>query len=112
MTISGVRPRLAAFLTAIVVSVGLQGLSSAPVRAEAGTVTEFPVPSRGGPEFITAGPDGNLWFTEEAGNKIGRITMSYCACPRRAFRHGTCDVFWHHSSHAVSWPISVFVMLS
>ncbi len=23
---------------------------------------------------ITAGPDGNLWFTERNGNKIGRIT--------------------------------------
>ena len=25
---------------------------------------------------ITAGPDGNLWFTEEGANKIGRITPS------------------------------------
>jgi streptogramin lyase len=25
---------------------------------------------------ITAGPDGNLWFAEERGNKIGRITTS------------------------------------
>jgi virginiamycin B lyase len=23
---------------------------------------------------FTAGPDGNLWFTENSGNKIGRIT--------------------------------------
>jgi len=49
-----------------------------------GTVTEFrgaiaphaprytpaPVPWRG----ITAGPDGNLWFTEPAAGRIGRIT--------------------------------------
>lgn len=43
----------------------------------------FPIPTScppatlGGtcqPAGITAGPDGNLWFTEEAGNKIGRIT--------------------------------------
>src|SRR5437870_612037 len=26
-----------------------------------------------GPEDITAGPDGSLWFTEHDGNKIGRI---------------------------------------
>jgi streptogramin lyase len=26
------------------------------------------------PTTITTGPDGNLWFTEAAGNKIGRIT--------------------------------------
>ena len=25
---------------------------------------------------ITAGPDGNLWFTESSGNKIGRITTT------------------------------------
>jgi hypothetical protein len=28
----------------------------------------------GWPQGITAGPDGNLWFTEYYGNKIGRIT--------------------------------------
>jgi len=27
-----------------------------------------------GPDQITAGPDGALWFTEARGNKIGRIT--------------------------------------
>ena len=29
---------------------------------------------RAAPVGITAGPDGNLWFTEDDGNKIGRIT--------------------------------------
>jgi virginiamycin B lyase len=28
------------------------------------------------PTSITSGPDGNLWFTEQAGNQIGRITTS------------------------------------
>src|SRR5579883_1402047 len=28
------------------------------------------------PTGITTGPDGNLWFTESAGNKIGRMTPS------------------------------------
>src|SRR5439155_958422 len=27
-----------------------------------------------GPRAITAGPDGNLWFTEYYGNRIGRVT--------------------------------------
>jgi len=27
-----------------------------------------------GPAGITLGPDGNLWFTEHAANRIGRIT--------------------------------------
>src|SRR5579875_670967 len=28
------------------------------------------------PESVTVGPDGNIWFTEAQGNKIGRITPS------------------------------------
>ena len=37
--------------------------------------TEFGLPSPGGaPWWITTGPDGNLWFTEYFGNRIGRIT--------------------------------------
>ncbi len=41
-----------------------------------GTVTEFSAGITAGasPNSITAGPDGNLWFTEELGNRIGRIT--------------------------------------
>jgi streptogramin lyase len=41
-----------------------------------GSITEFPLPGHGGivPAEITAGPDGNLWFTEPGSNKIGRIT--------------------------------------
>src|SRR5712691_9332341 len=39
--------------------------------------TEFPIPTAGSsPIAITAGPDGNLWFAEQEGNKIGRITPS------------------------------------
>jgi streptogramin lyase len=43
----------------------------------AGAVTRFPLPSaRSAPSNITAGPDGNLWFVDRAGNTIGRITTS------------------------------------
>ncbi len=42
-----------------------------------GTITEYGVPTSGSlPQGITAGPDGALWFAEQNGNKIGRITMS------------------------------------
>ena len=42
-----------------------------------GRITEFAMPtSNSFPRGITAGPDGNLWFTEVARNKIGRITPS------------------------------------
>ena len=39
-------------------------------------IAEFPLlpPAGKQPVEITAGSDGNLWFTESAGNKIGRIT--------------------------------------
>jgi streptogramin lyase len=37
-------------------------------------ITEFPVPTSGTGTFgVTAGPDGNVWFTEGNANKIGRI---------------------------------------
>ena len=40
-------------------------------------VTEYPVPTANSqPYLIAPGPDGALWFTEPAGNKIGRITTS------------------------------------
>jgi virginiamycin B lyase len=42
-----------------------------------GALREFAVPSPGsGPGAITSGPDGNLWFTEQASQQIGRITPS------------------------------------
>jgi sugar lactone lactonase YvrE len=41
----------------------------------AGVVSEYPVPTASsGLQEITAGPDGNLWFTESAANQIGKIT--------------------------------------
>jgi virginiamycin B lyase len=39
-------------------------------------VTEFPTAPERGPYGIAAGPDGNLWFTENSGNRIGRITQN------------------------------------
>src|SRR5258708_19338942 len=40
-----------------------------------GTLTEFTLPTpKSEPYGITAGPDGDLWFTEFQGNQIGRIT--------------------------------------
>lgn len=44
--------------------------------ASVATITEFPLPTGGSPDGITAGPDGNLWFTEFSAGKIGRITTT------------------------------------
>ena len=39
------------------------------------TITEFPIPTpASGSHSIAAGPDGNVWFAEFDGNRIGRIT--------------------------------------
>jgi len=44
-------------------------------RAFSQTIEEFPVPTPGSsPQFIAAGPDGNLWFTESSADRIGRIS--------------------------------------
>src|SRR5438128_11788033 len=46
-----------------------------PGQAAAQAITEFPMPTAEGQPFdITAGPDGNLWFTEQSASRIGRIT--------------------------------------
>ena len=39
-----------------------------------GVITEFATPTAG-PVGITSGPDGNLWFTEQGGNKIGQVVL-------------------------------------
>ncbi len=39
-----------------------------------GVVTAFPLPNpRSGPTTIALAQDGTLWFTESAGNRIGRM---------------------------------------
>jgi streptogramin lyase len=38
------------------------------------TITEYPVPTGGQPQFITAAPDGNLWFTKSSPHDVGKIT--------------------------------------
>src|SRR5438876_7654958 len=77
MNSSCLRSHLAALITAVIACVGLLSLNSATAWAKVGTITEFPVTTTSSqPEGITAGLDGNLWFTEFAGNKIGRITTS------------------------------------
>ncbi|HKA36725.1 MAG TPA: hypothetical protein VKH43_07880 [Thermoanaerobaculia bacterium] len=48
----------------------LGGALSASLAAQIPTV----YPASGRPNGITGGPDGNVWFTENAGGKIARIT--------------------------------------
>jgi len=63
------------FASESVLAAGLIFASCAASPARALTVNDFPVPVQySGPQGITVGPDGNLWFTEYAANQIGRIT--------------------------------------
>jgi streptogramin lyase len=53
---------------------GLEGLESRCLLSADPGITEYPLPTPGtSPGGIVAGPDGNLWFTEQNGG-IGRIT--------------------------------------
>jgi streptogramin lyase len=59
------------------VALALAAVSPAVAAADVGTISEYPIPTADSlPRGITAGPDGRLWFTENAGNKIARITTS------------------------------------
>jgi uncharacterized repeat protein (TIGR01451 family) len=58
-------------------AVGLQveGLESRGLLSLA--INEFPIPTAGGGlRGITAGPDGNLWFTELTADKIGLVVLT------------------------------------
>jgi streptogramin lyase len=47
----------------------------APLLAQTWTHTDYAIPAANAqPQGIAAGPDGNLWFTEYATQKIGRLT--------------------------------------
>ena len=61
-------------LAAVAVALAL----ASPARAApVGVVTEFDLPNpQSALRGITAGPDGNVWFTEGAAHQIGRITPS------------------------------------
>ena len=72
---SGLRSRLAVLVTVCITCVCLLSLSSGTAWAKVGRINEFPIPTLASNSIaITAGPDGNLWFTEFHANQIGRIT--------------------------------------
>jgi streptogramin lyase len=60
-------------MIALVAALSLLAMSGAAAASQ--SIVEFPIPTaNSGPYGIATGTDGNVWFTEEAGGKIGRIT--------------------------------------
>ena len=56
---------------------GFAGVQLSQTSNADGQISEYPTPtSASQPWGITTGPDGAVWFTEEAANKIGRIMPS------------------------------------
>ncbi|MBT2449226.1 DUF11 domain-containing protein [Streptomyces sp. ISL-43] len=65
----------AALLLSVISLPTATATASAPARADVGDIVEYTLPTAGSsPSEITTGSDGNLWFTEQVGDRIGRIT--------------------------------------
>jgi streptogramin lyase len=55
-------------------SIPIAGTSTTATLTVNPSVTEFSSPFMSGPQGITTGPDGNLWFVNYNGNSVGKIT--------------------------------------
>ena len=66
--------RLIAIAGAVALATVLPAAAGAGVPV--GTITTFTDPSMSLPYGIAGGSDGALWFTNDVGNTIGRISMS------------------------------------
>jgi streptogramin lyase len=72
----GLKSRRAAVAHGLV-WVALLAAPASALAAPAGSIRQFPTPSPNSrPAGIAPGPEGNMWFTEERENKIGRISLS------------------------------------
>lgn len=69
--------RIGLVLLTLLVLQLLSLISPAPVAAAFGDIDLFPLPNTGSEPFqLRPGSDGNVWFTEDAGNRIGHISPS------------------------------------
>ena len=63
-------------LAGAVITLVAAAVAAAPASAQP-RIKRFPLPTQDGrPLGLTVGPDGNVWFVENLGNKVGRITRS------------------------------------
>ncbi|HQR12509.1 MAG TPA: choice-of-anchor Q domain-containing protein [Casimicrobiaceae bacterium] len=70
------RRRIQAALTGALLAIALAALQLFPGAADAQLITEYSagIPPAPSPRGIVLGPDGNIWFSEQTGDRIGRIT--------------------------------------
>jgi virginiamycin B lyase len=68
------RERLLGACSAVGTALVLVLVIFTPSAWAAPTISEFTTGSSTGPEQMTLGPDGNVWFVETVANKIGRVT--------------------------------------
>src|SRR4051794_7303894 len=62
---------------AIVNANATSGTDTINFNIRVGDISEVAIPTpNSGPQGIAAGPDGNLWFTQQRSDQIGRITPS------------------------------------
>src|SRR5437879_3350639 len=67
--------RFSLFIGLLSLLISVVTLTAPTALGLSGKIREFLIPTASSSTFgITVGPDGNLWFTEVFGNKIGRIT--------------------------------------
>ncbi len=75
-TIHVTRHLLVLFLFVVALTLATPAFAS-PIPKIVGKFTEFAIHTpNSSPNDVTVGPDGNLWFVEQVGNKIGKITPS------------------------------------
>ncbi|MEQ1885239.1 MAG: hypothetical protein ABL967_09275 [Bryobacteraceae bacterium] len=76
LTLDDLVRRPSRILTSFLIAAGVAAY--APLCSAQGlTITEIPLPTASStPSRVVPGPDGAMWFTEFAGNRIGRITTS------------------------------------
>ena len=80
-----------------------------------GTLTEFSIPTvNSQPYGITAGPDGNLWFTESFHSKIGRISVAGAITEFPLFTFIYSDLHAHMLALpltllSISWTLSILL---
>lgn len=81
------------------VLVAILALGLAPAAFGAPVITEYAVPTAASaPYGITAGPDGNLWFAESIGNKIGQLVPEEPPVPPTPGAPDTADIGAQKSS--------------